>query len=358
AVRSLGAGYTNLEFDLEAGERGNRYERVSSLLCELSGAQAALIVNNCAAAVLLVLDTFARGREVVVSRGELIEIGGGFRLPDVLAKSGATLVEVGTTNKTYARDYRNAWNANTALFMRTHPSNFRMSGFTAAVPSSALTALARELEVMSFEDLGSGALLDMTAFGLPAEPTLAQEIAAGFDLVTVSGDKLLGGPQCGIIAGRADLIATLTRNPLLRALRVDKMTLAALHATLGAYADGNPQELPLYAMLAVSQATLLERARRICAAILERAPFVSVGAVETFATTGGGTLPDTQIPSAAVAARARDGAEALAARLRRARPPVIGRIEDDRVVVDLRTVAESELPALIDALVSALTHSV
>ncbi|HZV79064.1 MAG TPA: L-seryl-tRNA(Sec) selenium transferase [Candidatus Binatus sp.] len=357
AVRTLGAGYTNLEFDLESGERGSRYDRVSSLLRELSGAQAALVVNNCAAAVLLVLDTFARGREVVVSRGELIEIGGGFRLPEVLVKSGATLVEVGTTNKTYARDYRAAWNANTALFMRTHPSNYHISGFTAAVSSSTLSALARELEVISFEDLGSGALVDMTAIGLPLEPTLAQEIAAGLDLVTVSGDKLLGGPQCGIIAGRGDLIAALTHNPLLRALRVDKMTLAALNATLSAYVDGRLNDLPLYAMLALPQETLLQRARDVCAAVTARASKASVDTVATIATTGGGTLPDARIPSAGVAVRALDGAEPLAARLRRNRPPIVGRIEDDRVIIDLRTVGETELDALASGIVSALAGS-
>lgn len=354
AVRTLGTGYTNLEFDLERGERGNRYDRVSSLLRELSGAQAALVVNNCAAAVLLVLDTFARGREVVVSRGELIEIGGGFRLPEVLAKSGATLVEVGTTNKTYARDYRAAWNANTALFMRTHPSNYHISGFTAAVSSSTLSALARELEVISFEDLGSGALVDLTAFGLPPEPTLAQEIAAGLDLVTVSGDKLLGGPQCGIIAGRSDLIAALTRNPLLRALRVDKMTLGALNATLSAYVDGRVNELPLYEMLALRQETLLKRAHDVCAAVTACLPKASVVTIETAATTGGGTLPGARIPSAGVAVSAHDGAEQLAGRLRRNHPPIVGRIEDDRVVLDLRTVGDAELDALASGIVKAL----
>src|SRR5262250_1854391 len=187
AVRALGAGYTNLEYEVESGERGSRYDRVTSLLREVSGAQDALVVNNCAAAVLLVLDTFARGREVVVSRGQLIEIGGGFRLPEVLAKSGAILVEVGTTNKTYVRDYRNAWNPNTAMFMRTHPSNFRVSGFTADVSAATLAALARELEVISFEDLGSGALVDLAGFGVPSEPMLSEAIAAGLDLVAVSG---------------------------------------------------------------------------------------------------------------------------------------------------------------------------
>ena len=353
AVRDLGAGYTNLEYDVATGERGSRHDRVSSLLREVSGAQATLVVNNCAAAVLLVLDTFARGRDVVVSRGELIEIGGGFRLPDVLAKSGANLVEVGTTNKTYARDYRDAWTSNTALFMRSHPSNYRVTGFTASVPSPALAALARELEVISFEDLGSGALVDLAQFGLPSEPTLAQAIVAGLDLVSVSGDKLLGGPQCGIIAGRDDLIAALRRNPLLRALRVDKMTLAALGATLAAYVDGRLHDIPLFAMLALTQDALLERAERLRAAVVARAPAARIECVPTSATTGGGTLPDVEIPSAGVSVRSVDGPDSYAARLRVARPPVVGRVENDRFVIDLRTVRESELEVLAGALASA-----
>jgi len=349
AVNALGAGYTNLEYDVESGERGSRYDRVASLLREVSGAQAAIVVNNCAAAVLLVLDTFARGREVVVSRGQLIEIGGGFRLPDVLAKSGARLVEVGTTNKTYVSDYRDAWNANTALFMRTHPSNYRVHGFTAEVSSAALAALARELEVTSFEDLGTGALVDLSPYGLPREPTLAEEIEAGLDLVAVSGDKLLGGPQCGIIAGDASLVSTIRRNPLLRALRVDKMTLAALGATLSAYVDGRLTDLPLFQMLALTQDELFERAARVCAAI----PSLRIQPVLTMAATGGGTLPDAELPSAGVAVTPALGPDAYAAALRRVRPPVIGRVEGDRFIVDLRTVRESELSALAHALEAA-----
>ena len=353
AVRDFGAGYTNLEYDVESGERGSRYDRIASLLCDVSGAQGALVVNNCAAAVLLVLDTFARGREVVVSRGQLIEIGGGFRLPEVLAKSGAILVEVGTTNKTYVRDYRNAWNPNTAMFMRTHLSNFRVSGFTAGVSAATLAALARELEVISFEDLGSGALIDLAPFGLPNEPTLSGAIDAGLDLVAVSGDKLLGGPQCGIIAGRADLIATLKRNPLLRALRVDKTTLAALGATLSAYVEGKLTDVPLYAMLALTQDALLDRAARLSEAVQARRPSLRVAPIRTSATTGGGTLPDVDIPSAGVAVIWEAGSDAFAARLRRGRPPVIGRIEGERFIVDLRTVRESELETLAAALADA-----
>lgn len=356
AVSALGSGYTNLEYDLEDGKRGSRYDRVSSQLRELSGSQDSVVVNNCAAAVLLVLDTFARGKEVVVSRGQLIEIGGGFRLPDVLRKSGATLIEVGTTNKTYPRDYRDAWTSNTALFMRSHPSNYRIEGFTAEVDARTLAMLAKELGVISFEDLGSGAVVDLRRFGLPAEPTLAEEIAAGLDLVAVSGDKLLGGPQCGIIVGSAERIAVMKRNPLLRALRVDKMTIAALSATLSVYLDGDRlREIPLFAMLSLSQEELLERAGRLCSALRDRAGQASIAAVRTVAATGGGTLPLAEIPSAGIAVEPHDhSVDAYAARLRRRRPPVVGRVDGRSFVVDLRTVRPGEDPVLAEALSAAL----
>lgn len=360
---ALGAGYTNLEYDLEEGKRGSRYERVSLQLRELSGAQAALVVNNCAAAVLLVLDTFARDREVVVSRGQLIEIGGGFRLPDVLRKSGAKLVEVGSTNKTYPHDYRNGWSAATAMFMRSHPSNYRIEGFTAEVDAKTVAALAKEMGVISFEDLGSGAFVNFEDFGLPHEPTVAEEIVAGFDVVAVSGDKLLGGPQCGIICGNAELIETMKLNPLLRALRVDKFTLAALSATLRLYLEPNRlHEIPLFAMLKTSTAELRARAAAICkmaGAIVESGPegpllqsdAVHVEPRDTEATTGGGTLPLARIPSAGIAVSAAAyKPDQIAKRLRRHSPPVIGRVEETAFVIDLRTVLPKEDQALALAL--------
>ena len=358
----LGAGYTNLEYDLEQGKRGSRYERVGMQLRELSGAQAALVVNNCAAAILLVLDTFAHEREVVVSRGQLIEIGGGFRLPDVLRKSGAKLVEVGSTNKTYPHDYRNGWSAATAMFMRSHPSNYRIEGFTADVDSKTVAALAKEMGVISFEDLGSGAFVNFEDFGLPHEPTVAEEIAAGFDLVAVSGDKLLGGPQCGIICGKAELIEFIKRNPLLRALRVDKQTLAALSATLRLYLEPNRlHEIPLFAMLRTSTTELRERAAAICDATRamrsgQRASPLHEAAVhleprDTEATTGGGTLPLARIPSAGIAVSAdTHKPDQIAERLRRHVPPVVGRIEETAVVIDLRTVLPKEDRSLAHAL--------
>ncbi|MDQ6766420.1 MAG: L-seryl-tRNA(Sec) selenium transferase [Candidatus Eremiobacteraeota bacterium] len=356
ASSALGMGYTNLEYDLGAGKRGSRYERVSAQLCELSGAESALVVNNCAAAVLLVLDTFARDREVVVSRGQLIEIGGGFRLPDVLRKSGSKLVEVGTTNKTYPLDYRNAWSQATAIFMRTHPSNYRTLGFTAEVDAPTLAALAKELGVLSFEDLGSGALVDMEQFGLQHEPTLAEEIKAGIDLVAVSGDKLLGGPQCGIIVGRADRLDTIKRNPLLRALRVDKLTLAALAETLACYLEpGRLEEIPLFAMLKTPVDVLRSRADAIRHALRAKSAAVSVEPCATESATGGGTLPLERIPSSGIAITARSCApDALAAALRRHQPPVIGRIEDAALVIDLRTVMPDEDQLLVDALASVV----
>ena len=352
AAVELGAGYTNLEYDLAAGKRGSRYERVSIQLCELSGAQAALVVNNCAAAVLLVLDTFAREREVVVSRGQLIEIGGGFRLPDVLRKSGAHLVEVGTTNKTYPLDYRNAWSAQTAMFMRTHPSNYRIDGFTAEVDTRTVAALARELGVISFEDLGSGALVDLARLGLPHEPTVAQEVAAGMDLVAFSGDKLLGGPQCGIIVGRADLLDTIKRNPLLRALRVDKLTLAALSATLALYLDpGKLDEIPFFAMLKMPVEALRGRAEMLCAGLRERNARARVATCACESATGGGTLPLARLPSAGLSLSSPEVTpDKIAAQVRRHVPPVIGRSEDSGLVIDLRTVGPEQDAVLADAL--------
>ncbi len=243
-------GYSNLEFDLESGERGSRYDRLGGLLRAASGAEASLVVNNCAAAMLLILDTFARGREAIVARNALIEIGGGFRLPDVLARSGATLVEVGATNKVYTADFARALSPNTGIILRAHPSNYRISGFIADVAPADLVALGRRAGVPVVEDLGTGALFDLSAYGLPRERTVRDAVADGLDLVAFSGDKLLGGPQAGIIVGGPAAVARLRANPLLRALRVDKATLAALAATLRLHADPAARErIPLYRML-------------------------------------------------------------------------------------------------------------
>jgi L-seryl-tRNA(Ser) seleniumtransferase len=357
AVARIAGGFSNVEFDLVGGARDSRYARVSGLLRAVTGADDALVVNNCAAAVLLILDTFARsrpgepGREVVVMRNQLIEIGGGFRLPDVLARSGATLVEVGTTNKVYLRDVERALGPRTALLLRSHASNYRIEGFTAEVAPAELAALGRRAGVPAVEDLGSGALLDLSVFGLPHERTVQEALADGFDLVAFSGDKLLGGPQAGIIAGGAAAIARLRANPLLRALRVDKATLAALGATLRLYLEPDgPAKIPLYAMLGATCDALRTRAARYLAAL----PPGAAALWETTAFLGGGSAPLAPLPSIGLALRDPGGSEtALASRLRRGTPPVVARIENDAVIVDLRTVPPERDAEVAAALATA-----
>jgi L-seryl-tRNA(Ser) seleniumtransferase len=335
-MRAVSAGYSNLEFDLEAGERGSRYEHVEALLRRVTGAEAAMAVNNNASALLLVLSALAQGREVVISRGQLIEIGGGFRIPDVMAQSGARLVEVGTTNRTYLRDYENAITQDTAALMRAHASNFKVVGFVASVGAADLANLAHSRGLLLLDDLGSGCLLDTTAFGLPKEPTPQESLAAGADLVMFSGDKLLGGPQAGVIAGRADLLARLKHHPLARALRMDKASIAALNATLLHYARGEAVEkVPVWRMIAAPAAALRQRAGRLARAL---GPSASV--VATRAMVGGGSLPEEGLPSYAVAVSPPPGlgADEVARRLRTGEPAVVGRIDRDRVLLDLRTV--------------------
>jgi len=353
AMREVGAGYSNLEYDLEAGERGSRSAHLTALLCRLTGAEAALAVNNNAAAIVLALSALAAGREVVVSRGQAVEIGGGFRIPDVLRQSGATLVEVGTTNRTYARDYAAAINERTALLMRVHTSNFRLTGFVHETPLVELAALARARGIATLDDLGSGTLLPTTPYGLAPEPTVQESIAAGADLVTFSGDKLLGGPQAGLIVGRAPLIAALRGHPLARALRVDKTTLAGLEATLLAYLrDRATEEIPVWRMIAAAPEALRARADRLAAAIRpdegrtredERCIVTVIGCESAI---GGGSLPGETLPSYAVALSGAQP-DALARALRQGTPPVVGRIVEDRLLLDVRTVLEEQEDALV-----------
>jgi L-seryl-tRNA(Ser) seleniumtransferase len=350
AVAEIGRDYSNLEFDLEAGNRGSRYSRVTELLRATTGAQDGLVVNNCAAAMLLVLDTFARApagsaaREVVVARSGLIEIGGGLRLPDVLARSGADLVEVGTANKVYLADFEHATTARTALYLIAHPSNVRVEGFVANVAGGELARLGKRVGVPVLEDLGSGALVDLEPYGLPHERTAREAIADGVDLVAFSGDKLLGGPQAGIIVGSASAIARLRANPLLRALRVDKTTLAALAATLRAYvAPGGLAEVPFYAMLGASVDTLRARADALALRARDASDagaHASIAVVDSLAYAGGGSAPGATLPSIALALR-RTGvsANALCARLRAEPPRVVARADGDAALVDLRTIA-------------------
>jgi L-seryl-tRNA(Ser) seleniumtransferase len=336
AVESIARGYSNLEYDLAAGERGSRYSLISGVLNDVTGAEDSLVVNNCAAAVLLVLDTFAKGRDVVVARNQLIEIGGGFRIPEVLERSGATLVEVGTTNRVYVEDYERALSPRTALLLLTHPSNYRIEGFTHDAGARELVELGRRAGVVVVEDLGSGALVDLADYGVERERTVQDALADGIGLVTVSGDKLLGGPQAGIVVGRANLVARLRTNPLLRALRVDKMTLAALAATLRIYREASARErIPIYRMLAVTLDELHNRARAYLAAI------PGTTASESAAYIGGGALPQARVPSIAVAISA-EKPDLLAVCLRAQKPAIVGRIEEGRVLLDLRTIAPED----------------
>ncbi|MGO0122295.1 L-seryl-tRNA(Sec) selenium transferase [Desulfothermobacter acidiphilus] len=351
AVLQAMTHYTNLEFNLLSGKRGERYSLVEELLCLLAGAEAAMVVNNNAAAVLLALNTLAAGREVVVSRGQLIEIGGSFRIPDVMRQSGATLVEVGTTNKTHRRDYREAITERTALILHVHMSNYRIVGFTSEVPVPELVALAREHALPVMSDLGSGSLVDFSRFGFPYEPTVQETVAAGVDVVTFSGDKLLGGPQAGIVVGKRDYVERMKRNPLNRALRIDKMTLAALEATLQEYLEEEEalERIPTLRMLLCSLEELRTRAERV-AHELEGLEGIEVRLAEGFSQVGGGALPTAQLPTWLVEVRlASWGESALLKALRRADPPVVARAEKGWVLLDPRTLAEEDFPWLVNA---------
>jgi L-seryl-tRNA(Ser) seleniumtransferase len=349
----IGRCYANLELDVRTKERGSRYGHVDGLLCRLTEAEASLVVNNNAAAVLLALESLARGREVVVSRGELIEIGGAFRIPDIMTRSGARLVEVGTTNRTRIADYAAAIGPDTALLLKVHPSNFRVLGFTESVTTRELAELGRTRGVPVMEDLGSGSFLDLRPYGLPHEPTAPEAIAAGADLVTFSGDKLLGGPQAGIVVGRRELVQRLRKNPLNRALRIDKLTLAALEATLSAYEEPERalREIPALRMLTEPLAAVRRRAQR-CLRGLGPSVRAVLGArvVATRGEVGGGALPLTELETAALALGSPTRSPAaLDERLRAGRPPVIGRVADDRLLLDCRTVRDDEVPLLVAA---------
>ena len=351
AMQVAAAAPSNLELDLATGKRGSRHAHVERLICDLTGAEAAVVVNNCAAAVMLSLMVTAQGRSVVASRGELIEIGGSFRLPDVIAQSGAVLREVGATNKTRIDDYAAAIDENTAVLLKSHTSNFRIVGFTAGPDRRELVKLARERRVIMMEDLGSGVLIDLSPYGLPDEPVVREILKTGVDLVMFSGDKLLGGPQAGIIAGRREIIAALKAHPLMRAVRIDKLSLAALGATLRLYcAPYDPvRDIPVLAMLSAQVGEVEDRAHRL-AQMLRDNGIKEAEVSASVAYAGAGSLPDQDLPSFAVAT-ALPGmtADHLAAALRRASPPVIGRIARGNVMLDMRTVAEDELPHIASA---------
>jgi len=351
AMEVVGRGYSNLEFDLVEGGRGSRHEHVRELLRRTTGAEDGIVVNNNAAAIFMTLQVFAQGREVIVSRGQAVEIGGGFRIPDVLAQSGARLVEVGTTNRTYTRDYASTITEETAAILRVHSSNFRVVGFTAAAPLEELANLARSRGILLLDDLGSGCLVDTERFGIAHEPTVQESIRGGADLAMFSGDKLLGGPQCGIVVGRGRLVETMRRHPLARALRVDKLTIAALNATLMSYAEGREaEEIPVWRMLSLSPTTLRERATRWAQAAGE------AGAVVASTTmVGGGSLPGEGKPTWCAAINLPGGAARFAARLRSGDTAVVGRVEDGAVLLDPCT-APDELDEVVSQAVNdALT---
>jgi len=337
-LAQLGAGYTNLEYDLARGGRGSRAVHAELLLTRITDAEAAAVVNNNAAATLLMLAALAAGREVLISRGELVEIGGGFRVPDVMAQSGCILREVGTTNRTRAGDYAAALGDRTALILRVHPSNFRIEGFTERPSLAELVALGRQFNVPVVEDLGSGALLPLAA----GEPLVGDSVAAGAAVVCFSGDKLLGGPQAGILVGRRDLIDRIRTHPLMRALRVDKLTYAALEATLVEYLAGRAvATVPVARMLSMTAAEIEPRARALAERL--RAAGWQADVVDGMSAVGGGSAPGVELPTKLVAlSRAGQSADALEATLRSGNPPVIARIERDRVVLDLRTVAAED----------------
>ncbi|MBK9153396.1 MAG: L-seryl-tRNA(Sec) selenium transferase [Chloracidobacterium sp.] len=350
------AGYSTIEYDIAKGRRGTRGGKVISSIEMLTGAEAAIVVNNCAAAAFLILSAFARGHEVIVSRGELVEIGGDFRIPDVLERSGAVLKEVGTTNRTHLRDYAEAINDKTAVLLKVHPSNFRISGFTKAPETRELAKLAHERGVIFFEDAGSGALNDMSSIGIRNEPVIREIIAAGADLVSFSGDKLLGGPQCGIIAGRRDLVDSLARDPLFRALRVDKTITAALEGTLESYLNGRHEtELPVLRMLGLDEASIARRSDVFAKELvrhLTKDDGWTIEVVKSVSAAGGGTSPDAELATAAIAFSHSGLSEGeIESRLRLANPPVIARIDAGRVLIDLRTVSEEEEAALLNAII-------
>ncbi|MDQ3706075.1 MAG: L-seryl-tRNA(Sec) selenium transferase [Chloroflexota bacterium] len=358
AIASL-ARYGNLEYDLEEGQRGSRYVHAVQVLRRVTGCEDALVVNNNAAALVLALAALGQGKEVVVSRGQLVEIGGGFRIPDIMRQSGARLVEVGTTNRTYLSDYEAAISGETSILLRVHASNFRLVGFTTSPAVEELAALAQRHNLLMVDDVGSGALLDTTRYGLSPEPQVQASLQAGADLVLFSGDKLLGGPQCGIIAGKGDAVARLRKHPLARALRVDKLTLAALEATLLHYLKGEVErEIPVWRMIAATPEQLRARATAWAEDLSGRGLNCHVEPGQS--TVGGGSLPGDTLPTFLLALTPAPGGDTSstrqagewAARLREATTPVVARVEKGSVLIDPRTVAEDEERVLLDALAS------
>jgi L-seryl-tRNA(Ser) seleniumtransferase len=357
-VALIAGRYSNLEYDLEAGKRGSRYSSVEEILCQISGAEAGMVVNNNAAAVLLCLETMAKNKEVIVSRGELVEIGGSFRVPDVMAKSGGILKEVGTTNRTHLKDYELAINEHTALLLKVHRSNYSIVGFTAEVSLKELVALGARHGRPVMEDLGSGTFVDFSKYGLVKEPTVQDSVAAGADVVTFSGDKLLGGPQAGLIVGKQPILERIRHNPLARALRIDKMTLAALEATLRLYRDEEKavRTIPTLRMLTMKREEIVNRASRLAEDLNKTGDSrLQVSLVDLSSKAGGGALPLLDLPSRCLRLTIQGlSVNTLEKNMRRNSPPIIGRIEDDGFVLDPRTLLEDDLPIIRSAVESVL----
>jgi L-seryl-tRNA(Ser) seleniumtransferase len=353
AIEEIAGGFSNLEYDIETGQRGSRYSHCVGLLRQLTGAEDALVVNNCAAAMVLALNALAQRKEVLVSRGELVEIGGSFRIPDIMARSGARLVEVGTTNRTHDDDYRRAITPKTGAIVKVHRSNFTIEGFTSDVTVERLAFIAAEHGLPVIHDLGSGLMLPLDAYGLSGEPTASSALAAGPSLVLMSGDKLLGGPQAGIILGASSVVAKLRKNPFARAMRVDKLTLSALEATLRLYLEPERalKEIPVLAMLTASQSEIEERARSVSHTLGQGG--VETDVTPSSASVGGGAFPTIEMPSAGVVV-AGPTVE-TEEKLRRAEPSVIGRIVDGRLLLDFRSVLPREDPTLCRAVLKALS---
>lgn len=360
ALQGAGAHYSNLEFNLANGKRGSRYSLVEEIICDLTGAEAALVVNNNAAAVLLALDTLAAGKEVVVSRGQLVEIGGSFRIPEVIAKSGAHLIEVGSTNRTHLHDYEKAVSPETALLLKVHTSNFRIIGFTSEVSAEELVALGQRLRLPVMEDLGSGSLVDLSPFGLPPEPTVQQIVKAGVDIITFSGDKLLGGPQAGIIVGKKEIIERIKRNPLNRALRIDKFTLAALEMVLRNYYDLDRalSSIPTLRMLTQPTDSIRKKGLKLLR-MLKKAPpsEYSLALSPTVSRVGGGAMPEHGLESWAVTIFSPHiPVNVLEKNFRTLTIPIIGKVENDTFLIDMRTISDKEVSELANSLVVALVQ--
>ncbi len=357
AINDVAGGYSNLEFELESGCRGERFSHVEKLLTQLTGAEAALVVNNNSGAVLLALTALAKGREAIVSRGELVEIGGAFRIPEVMEAGGVTLREVGASNRTHLHDYQRAINENTAILLKVHTSNYRIVGFTKEVTARELLPVARDNDLVLMEDLGSGLLLDLSSYGLEREPTVPEVVKAGVDVITFSGDKLLGGPQAGIIVGRADLIKKIRRHPLARALRIDKLTLVALESTLRLYLQPEQalEHLPVLKMFSADPERQKQRCRQLFERLQAEPLKAGIRLVEDVSRVGGGAMPLTELPDWAVEIDPSSGKVAeLAKQLRTFTPAVVTRVQNEKLLVNLRAVFEDEEALLAQILISVL----